>query len=86
MSIFKRQWATGTYEPACEVGFERFNTVERTERLVARGMRAGARDFTTFSMVREAAEHKDLACCCDYSSLSLSFLHVLPIVFFVTAG
>lgn len=54
MSIFKRQWKTGTYNPACEVGFEKFNTEERTERLVARGMRVGGMDFTTFAMVSGA--------------------------------
>ncbi|CAN0121373.1 unnamed protein product, partial [Hapterophycus canaliculatus] len=25
VSIFKRQWKTKTYQPACEVGFEKFN-------------------------------------------------------------
>ena len=51
VSIFKRQWKTKTYAPACEVGFEKFNTEERTERLVSRGMRVGGKDFTTFAMV-----------------------------------
>ncbi|CAM9565311.1 unnamed protein product [Pylaiella littoralis] len=53
VSIFKRRWATGEFEPACEVGFEYFNTAERTERLVARGMRVGVKDFTTFAMDME---------------------------------
>lgn len=53
VSIFKRQWKTGTFEPDCEVGFDWFNTAERTERLVSRGMRVGVKDFTTFSMVRK---------------------------------
>ncbi len=51
VSIFKRQWKTSTYEPACEVGFDKFNTEARTERLVSRGMRKGGMDFTTFAMV-----------------------------------
>ncbi|CAM9455187.1 unnamed protein product [Scytosiphon promiscuus] len=53
VSIFKRQWKTKTYEPACEVGFEKFNTQSRTERLVGRGMRVGGKDFTTFAMDME---------------------------------
>lgn len=51
VSIFKRQSKTGTYKHDCEVGFDWFNTAERTDRLVARGMRAGVKNFTTFSMV-----------------------------------
>jgi len=51
VSIFKRQWKTKTYEPACEVGFDKFNDPDRTERLVGRGMRVGGKDFTTFAMV-----------------------------------
>lgn len=52
VSIFKRQWKTKTYKPACEVGFDKFNDPERTQRLVDRGMRVnGNKDFTTFSMV-----------------------------------
>eukprot|EP00903_Cladosiphon_okamuranus_P012016 g11282.t1 len=53
VSIFKRQWKTKTYSPACEVGFEKFNTEARTERLVGRGMRKGGKDFTTFAMDME---------------------------------
>eukprot|EP00752_Nemacystus_decipiens_P017246 g15450.t1 len=53
VSIFKRVWKTGTYNPACEVGFEHFNTEERTERLTGRGMRVGGMDFTTFAMDME---------------------------------
>ncbi|CAM9455468.1 unnamed protein product, partial [Scytosiphon promiscuus] len=53
ISIFKRQWKTKTYELDCEVGFEKFNDPDRTERLVGKGMRANGGNFTTFSMDME---------------------------------
>lgn len=70
VSIFKRRWATGEFEPACEVGFEYFNTAERTERLVARGMRVGVKDFTTFAMVRVCLPH-------DENTRAYAHIHML---------
>lgn len=63
VSIFKRQWKTKTYLPACEVGFDKFNTQERTERLVGRGMRVGGRDFTTFAMVSPPVQQDGFTGC-----------------------
>lgn len=51
VSIFKRTTKDNTYASVCEVGFEKFNTPARTNRLVDRGMRVGGMDFTTFAMV-----------------------------------
>lgn len=51
VSIFKRTTKDNTYATACEVGFEKFNTADRTNRLVDGGMRVGGMNFTTLSMV-----------------------------------
>ncbi|CAN0162374.1 unnamed protein product, partial [Ectocarpus fasciculatus] len=50
VSIFRRTTTNSTYASACEVGFEKFNTAKRTNRLVEKGLRVGGRDFTTLSM------------------------------------
>ncbi|CAB1115103.1 unnamed protein product [Ectocarpus sp. CCAP 1310/34] len=50
VSIFKRTTKDNTYASACEVGFEKYNTADRTNRLVDRGMRVGGMNFTTLSM------------------------------------
>lgn len=52
VSIFKRQWSTSTYNEPCEVDFDKFDKMYRTNNLVAAGMRVGGVDFTTFQMVR----------------------------------
>lgn len=51
ISIFTRDESTKKYEKSCDVGFERFDDPKKTQELVARGMRVGGLDFTTFSMV-----------------------------------
>ncbi|CBJ25800.1 alkaline phosphatase [Ectocarpus siliculosus] len=50
VSIFKRTTKDNTYATACEVGFEKYNTADRTNRLVDGGMRVGGMNFTTLSM------------------------------------
>eukprot|EP00904_Undaria_pinnatifida_P006684 jgi/Undpi1/3145/HiC_scaffold_15.g06519.m1 len=53
VSIFKRQWSTSTYNEPCEVDFDKFDKMYRTNNLVAAGMRVGGVDFTTFQMDME---------------------------------